>query len=188
MSEQDEQFAVASRTVRPMLTLTEAAVACGVSRATLRRSLDAGAFPDAEQDDSPNRVWRISVNSLLDAGYRVNAPVSALRPFAEQSDDTGDTSSHEQGEQVAELRVRLAEADGRAERWQAVAEERAQALQRADIALRMLNAGTSAEGDTLMPVPARVPRSWIAFRWIGATGLLLIVGVVTLLALLPRHA
>lgn len=60
---------------RPMLSLREAASACGVSRTTIRRRREAGDLPNAVQD--PRRGWVIPVEDLLAAGFRLNAPAPA---------------------------------------------------------------------------------------------------------------
>jgi excisionase family DNA binding protein len=49
-----------------LLTLSEAAQRCGVSRSTVRRALDAGQLPGAVQD--ARRVWRVPVSALTAAG------------------------------------------------------------------------------------------------------------------------
>lgn len=56
-----------------LLTLSEAADLFGLARSTVRRALDAGRFPNAEQDDDPRGAWRVPVQDLLDAGYRLPA-------------------------------------------------------------------------------------------------------------------
>ena len=50
-----------------LLTLSEAAQRCGVSRSTVRRALDRGELPGAVQDD--RGVWRVPVSALTAAGW-----------------------------------------------------------------------------------------------------------------------
>jgi len=75
-----------------LLTLSEAAARFGLARSTVRRALDAGRFPNAEQDDSPQAAWRVPLQDLVDAGYRLaDAPVAPYvtpqdAPVAPQSD------------------------------------------------------------------------------------------------------
>ncbi|MFF9203505.1 helix-turn-helix domain-containing protein [Streptomyces sp. NPDC014986] len=57
-----------------MLSPREAAAACGVSRTTVRRRREDGAFPGAVLDE--RRGWLIPVEDLLAAGFRLNAPSS----------------------------------------------------------------------------------------------------------------
>ncbi|MFI2620547.1 helix-turn-helix domain-containing protein [Streptomyces sp. NPDC018584] len=59
-------------TSRPLLTQREAAAACGVSRTTIRRRREAGELPGSVQDEKGG--WLIPVESLLAAGFRLNAP------------------------------------------------------------------------------------------------------------------
>jgi len=49
-----------------LLTLSEAAQRCGVSRSTVRRALDRGELPGAVQDS--RKVWRVPVSALTAAG------------------------------------------------------------------------------------------------------------------------
>ncbi|MDN3297248.1 hypothetical protein QWM81_25040 [Streptomyces ficellus] len=65
-------------TTRPMLTQRDAATACGVSRSTIRRRREDGAFPNAVQD--PARGWLIPVDDLLAAGFRLHAPAPPDEP------------------------------------------------------------------------------------------------------------
>ncbi|GAA2639890.1 helix-turn-helix domain-containing protein [Streptomyces axinellae] len=56
---------------RPMLTQRQAADACEVSRTTIRRRREEGAFPNAVLSEG---TWRIPVEDLLAAGLRLHAP------------------------------------------------------------------------------------------------------------------
>jgi hypothetical protein len=60
---------------RPLLTVGETVAAIGKSRRTIGRLIAAGRFPGAVQvaaPDSPTGLaWRIPIDDLLDAGYRL---------------------------------------------------------------------------------------------------------------------
>lgn len=55
-------------------TLTEAAEVTGKGRATIRRYLDAGRFPNAFQEDTadPFPAWRIPSSDLIAAGLAID--------------------------------------------------------------------------------------------------------------------
>jgi hypothetical protein len=63
-----------------LLTLTQAARQCGVSRSALRRALDGDRFPGAVQSDDDRGTWLVPVQDLVDAGY--------LHDSTEQSADS----------------------------------------------------------------------------------------------------
>ncbi|MFE2011346.1 helix-turn-helix transcriptional regulator [Streptomyces sp. NPDC059491] len=88
---------------RPLLTQREAAAACGVSRSTIRRRREAGDLADCVQDDE--RGWLIPVESLLAAGFRVNAPSPPedAAPAASSSETTAGVGPDD----VAALRAEL---------------------------------------------------------------------------------
>jgi hypothetical protein len=67
-----------------LLTLSEAADLFGLARSTVRRALDAGRFPNAEQDDDPRGAWRVPVQDLLDAGYTL--PAAPVAPYVTPQD------------------------------------------------------------------------------------------------------
>lgn len=52
-----------------LLTLTQAARQCGVSRSALRRALDGGRFPGAVQSEDERGTWQVPVGDLVAAGY-----------------------------------------------------------------------------------------------------------------------
>jgi excisionase family DNA binding protein len=50
------------------LTISEAAVACGLSRDTVRRRIRSGALPGARRDPSGSSPWLVPIRDLLAAG------------------------------------------------------------------------------------------------------------------------
>ena len=127
-------------TARPTFTLAGAATVTGKSRRTIGRMLEAGELDGAERDASG--AWSIPVESLLAAGLTVHPPTPAeavpAAPVQTDHDDVGAAA------QVAEWRRR-------AEVAEAIAAERADALEDMRTALaiaqRMLAASVDAEPD-----------------------------------------
>ncbi len=110
------------------LTLSEAAVASGASRVTLRRRLDAGEFPHAFRSDAKGKgrkdTWRIPVSDLLSAGFVLPGDE---RPAAA-------TPSR----RIAELEATVAELERELAVWRARAQEREHHLDDLRAALRIL--------------------------------------------------
>lgn len=52
-----------------LLTLTQAARRCDVSRSRLRRALEDGQLPNAVQAGDERGTWRVPVSDLVAAGY-----------------------------------------------------------------------------------------------------------------------
>jgi hypothetical protein len=151
------------------LTIREAENATGINSRSIRRRLAAGVFPGAYKDadpDRPNaRVWRIPVEDLEGAGLGpldLKAPderelalsvITSPPPTAAtliETDRFGRLRS-ELAEAVATAELALLRAE--AEKWRAVAEERGQALDRADLALRTLSATLGAAPSAATPPP-----------------------------------
>lgn len=81
----------AARKAQPeLVTLTQAARQCGVSRSRLRRALDEGLLPNAVRAYDDRGTWTVPVSDLVDAGYLdsteqvVNSPQSGHGQVAEQ--------------------------------------------------------------------------------------------------------
>ena len=110
---------------RPRFTLREAAERTGVSQSTVRRRLDAGDFPNAEQDAAG--VWHVPVEDLLAAGL-------SLSRSPEERIDLRETRA------VDQLRALLAEERAQREAAEQIAAERAEHLETVRTALRMLEA------------------------------------------------
>ena len=132
---------------RPTFTVTAAARATGKSRRTIARMLDAGELADAHRDDAG--AWVIPADALIAAGLTLHAPsppdpVSAPTPTP-------------LADPVADLRAEVAEWRRRAEVAEAVAAERAAALDdvRSALALaqRMLLPGPDVATAVAMPAP-----------------------------------
>ncbi len=102
------------RRPEPSLSLSEAADACGVSRVTVRRRLDAGAFPHAHRSASEGKgrkdTWRIPLSDLAAAGFSLRG---------EQRDRAATP-----GRRIAELEARVADLEREVAVWKVRAEER----------------------------------------------------------------
>jgi hypothetical protein len=145
------------------LTIREAAAACGLSPRTIRRKLNAEAFPNAyklrPRAGETEGVWKIPVVDLETAGL---AP-TLLHPTISNGATSEQPEPQSDGPTVLELvrsdrfgrlRAELAEAvaaaeiallRAEAERWRSLADERAQALDRADLALKALTTAMGSE-------------------------------------------
>jgi hypothetical protein len=143
------------------LTIREAADATGVNMRSLRRRLIAGTIPGAYKGSDADRpgelVWRIPVEALEAVGLalvvdltkperKFAAPVLQASPPTAGSligTDRFARLRSELAEAVASAELALLRAE--AEKWRAVAEERAHALERADVAIHILanNHGTA---------------------------------------------
>jgi hypothetical protein len=144
------------------LIVREAAAACRLSPRTIRRKLNAGAFPNAFKsplpDDPTATVWKIPVSDLEQAGLQPTLPHPAFSqaPVAADPDHSGPTVLElVRSDRFGRLRSELAEAvaaaelallRAEAERWRVIAEERAQALDRADLALKALTGAMHSDG------------------------------------------
>jgi hypothetical protein len=144
------------------LIVREAAAACRLSPRTIRRKLNAGAFPNAFEsplpDDPTTTVWKIPVSDLEQAGLQPTLahPAFSQAPIAADPDHSGPTVLElVRSDRFGRLRSELAEAvaaaelallRAEAERWRVIAEERAQALDRADLALKALSGAMHSDG------------------------------------------
>ena len=147
------------------LTIREAAAACGISPRTIRRKLNTDAFPNAyklrPRTGETEGVWKIPVSDLEDAGLAPTMARATLNRIpSSDSDADADADAESEGggsgptvlelvrsDRFGRLRAELAEAvaaaeiallRAEAERWRSLADERAQALDRADTALKAL--------------------------------------------------
>ena len=144
------------------LIVREAAAACRLSPRTIRRKLNAGEFPNAYKtpvaDDPTRSIWKIPVGDLEQAGLQptlVHPAFSKSTP-ARQADASAPTVLElVRSDRFGRLRAELAEAvaaaelallRAEAERWRVIAEERAQALDRADLALKAVTSAMQSEG------------------------------------------
>jgi hypothetical protein len=153
------------------ITIRDAAAACRLSPRTIRRKLNEEAFPNAfktgagDPEHEPG-VWKIPVADLERAGLRptlvhptfASAMGARPEPPRERERDSDGPTVLElvRSDRFGRLRAELAEAvaaaeiallRAEAERWRSLADERAQALDRADVALKAL---TTAMGSDMM--------------------------------------
>lgn len=125
-------------TERPLFTLTEAAHRTGVSRSTIRRRREGGAFPNARQDGDGQ--WLIPVEDLLGAGLTLARPSTG-----EQGGPALAVPVSVPGEQrVAELERALAVERVRREAAEQLAAERGRHLDDLRRLLRPLEQAPSA--------------------------------------------
>ena len=145
---------------RPQFSITDAAVACAVSRKTITRKLGDLAEHGAAKDD--DGVWRIPVEALLAVGLHPGRSVAERpeqnRPAATQHADPRPAPNPAADvvtvprDRWDDLRIRLARAE-------AQAAEREHALADARLALRALTAGPARVVDPVAapdvaPAPA----------------------------------
>ncbi|MDQ1510439.1 MAG: hypothetical protein QOG50_2283 [Actinomycetota bacterium] len=144
------------------LIVREAAAACRLSPRTIRRKLHAGAFPNAFKslvaDDPARTVWKIPVSDLEQAGLEptLRHPAFSQAELAGEPEGSSPTVLElVRSDRFGRLRAELAEAvaaaelallRAEAERWRVIAEERAQALDRADLALKAVTSALQSEG------------------------------------------
>ena len=159
--EEDEMAAI-DQPVGHALIVREAAAACRLSPRTIRRKLNAGAFPNAYKspsgDDPTRTMWKIPVSDLEQAGLAptlVHPAFSKPAPTAESDASAPTVLELVRSDRFGRLRSELAEAvaaaelallRAEAERWRVIAEERAQALDRADLALKALSNAMQSNG------------------------------------------
>ncbi|MGO9875584.1 MAG: helix-turn-helix transcriptional regulator [Acidimicrobiia bacterium] len=144
------------------LTIREAAAACGISPRTIRRKLNAEAFPNAfklrPRIGETEGVWKIPIADLETAGL---APTllhptitNGASPAPEPQSDGPTVLELVRSDRFGRLRAELAEAvaaaeiallRAEAERWRSLADERAQALDRADTALKALTTAMGSD-------------------------------------------
>jgi hypothetical protein len=167
--EEDEMAAIDQPAERA-LNVREAAAACRLSPRTIRRKLNAGAFPNAFQssasDDPAPGMWKIPVGDLEQAGLEptlVHPAFSKPAPSSEPDASAPTVLELVRSDRFGRLRAELAEAvaaaelallRAEAERWRVIADERAQALERADLALKALSNAVHSDGAPAGPPPS----------------------------------
>src|SRR6476661_6391885 len=167
-------MAAIDQPVEHALIVREAAAACRLSPRTIRRKLNAGAFPNAYKtpvgEEPGKTVWKIPVRDLEAAGLEPTLMHPAFSNAApeKEADSPGPTVLElVRSDRFGRLRAELAEAvaaaelallRAEAERWRVIADERAQALDRADLALKALTSALQSEGlHPAGPVATRGP-------------------------------
>lgn len=154
-------MAAIDQPVGPALAVREAAAACRLSPRTIRRKLNAGAFPNAYKTPDPDTpgqtIWKIPVIDLEAAGLQptlIHRTFANAAPSAEPERAAPTVLELVRSDRFGRLRAELAEAvaaaelallRAEAERWRVIAEERAQALDRADLALKALTAAIESD-------------------------------------------
>lgn len=85
-----------------LLTLTQAARRCGVSRSAVRRALDGGSLPGAVQSEDDRGTWLVPVQDLVAAGLLSETEQVADSPeqVADRSPDRSPDSPEQSTEQV----------------------------------------------------------------------------------------
>ncbi len=147
-----------------MLTISDAAAACGVSRSRIRRLLDAGAFPQAAQEDQPGkgasaRVWHIPAPDLRAAGLTPNRTPDSPADMGEGTARLpGEQSEQVPAHELAALRAELDLERERRRAAEALAAERAANLDDLRMALRLLEAHNPG-GPALFPDPPAARQS-----------------------------
>lgn len=143
---------------RPRFTLSEAAQLTKTSRSTLRRRLDSDAFPHAAKDG--DGFWRIPVEDLLAAGLTLSRTVPDT-PHEPVPDTPRAREENEQlvqrlKDQLAELRAQIEVERAHRTAAEQIAAERAEHLDTARRALRMIEAAPRpSEPATPAPEPGR---------------------------------
>ncbi len=120
-------------TSRPVLSVTEAATATGRSRRSIGRLLDQGRLDGAVRDATG---WHIPVEALIAAGLPVHAP---MPPEVASTPATTAPPTALPTDALDDLRAELADWRRRAEVAEAIAAERAAALDDVRTALAMAN-------------------------------------------------
>ena len=138
---------------RPSWTLSEAVERMEVSRSTLRRRLEAGAFPNAAQD--PGGAWRVPLPDLLAAGFRARSTWKndTLTELAQPEDDLAHDHAHELQTRINTLEQDLLIERAHRQAAERVAEAERNRAETALMALRMLEPPGTAR-----PAPGR--RQW----------------------------
>jgi AraC-like DNA-binding protein len=165
ISEQDpdnsaEQVRAAREQARAarLFTLSEAATACGCSRSRIRRMLDAGAFPNAVQEDAPDkgasaRVWHVPLADLLAAGLMPNREPDSAGAYPGEDAEQGEQVA---GQELVELRHELALEQARRAAAEDLARERERTIESLERALRLLEAQNAPHpGDGLPATPSQ---------------------------------
>lgn len=151
------------------LIVREAAAACRLSPRTIRRKLNAGAFPNSFKspaaDDPDKTIWKIPVSDLEQAGLQPTLAHPAFSKPPSISEPDGATPTVLElvrSDRFGRLRAELAEAvaaaeiallRAEAERWRVIADERGKALERADLALTAITSTMQSEGPHQGPPP-----------------------------------
>ena len=148
--------------------LAEVARLCGVSLSTVNRKTTQLRDFGAEKDD--DGVWHVPVTAIEAVGWKIKPDTSrhVTDDMAVTRPDMSDETAALRTENV-ELRAQLTRAEADAEKWQAIAAERALALEDMRRGQRLLEARNAEQVSTPAPVehepPAPVehepPATWL---------------------------
>ena len=137
------------RTDRRVVTIRDAAVASGIDRRALTRQLNDGVFPNAFREHSAQGVakgpWLIPLEDLVAAGIAVDE--SRLRDNGASFSNQGTSAqllSDSLRSELDGVRVELAEERSRRRVAEALAEERATAIEHLRDALKTMEALATA--------------------------------------------
>lgn len=144
---------------RPSFTLSEAVEEFAASRSTLRRRLEAGAFPNAHQEPGTGS-WRIPVTDLLAAGFKPRKTwlTDTLTERAHPESDTGSEHAQQLLDRVKTLERDLAIERAHREAAERIAAAEANRAETAIAAMRML------ENTTGPPAPHTRRRWWARMK------------------------
>jgi hypothetical protein len=118
-------------TTEPVFSINAAAKLTGYSLPTVRKRLPSLIEHGAKQVEGK---WKIPLSALHGAGLMMRVTSN------DDSQDSGNGLHSATTSDIETLRARLAEAEQRAAVAEALADERQRALDRADLAMRMLEA------------------------------------------------
>ena len=163
-----------ARRARPRLTISEAAEAVGVSRSTIRRKLDAGAFNQANKDNEG--TWRIPVDSLIAAGFSLARPATSTPPAPPLMTQAQlkDERVHDYESQIVELRTQIEVERAHRTAAEQVAAAHLARAENSERALKMIEAAPA-----LAPPPAPTARSSV---WPWVLVLVLVVSALIVAA------
>jgi hypothetical protein len=162
---------------RPALTLTEAAAATGASRRTLTRALSSDKFPSAYREAGPKGPetgpWRVPVDDLLAAGFRLHQPAPPDPPAAATAVDE---AAPQPQPMVDEWRVR-------AEVAEALAAERARTIDDLRATIERLSTRVLPPVEIVAPYsgePQRPIPTWLMALVVAGVAVAIVLAVVGL--------
>jgi hypothetical protein len=160
---------------RPALTLTEAAAATGTSRRTLTRALSGDKFPSAYREAGPKGPetgpWRVPIEDLLAAGFRLHQPAPPDSPAT-----VIDDAAPQPQPAVDEWRIR-------AEVAEAMAAERARTIDDLRATIERLSTRVLPPVEIVAPYsgePQRPIPTWLMALVVAGVAVAIVLAVVGL--------